>query len=233
MKAKLLDLIDAGREKETEALVPFVDDSAPESPGGWTAKDQLAHLMSWRQVAIAELDGARTAGPVPDFSTDSDAENAKFYAQTHDQPARLIIETAAGSWDAMAVAVSACSEETLEGPRPRRPSQRLWMVVPLNVYNHVAQHLAYWSWDQDDEAAAERAAIWGHDLAIATFPDDRTLGAAEYNLGCIYAQRGMAARALPLLKRGFELRPDLVDWAKTDTDLDQIHSNPELAALLS
>ena len=121
MKAKLLDLIDAGRDKEAEALVPFVNDSAPEAPGRWTAKDQLAHLMSWRQVAIGELDAARTGGPVPDVSTDDDAENVRFYAQTHDQPARVIIETAATSWDAMAAAVSACSEETLEGPRPRRP----------------------------------------------------------------------------------------------------------------
>jgi DinB family protein len=233
MKAKLLDLIDAGREKEEQALVPFVDDSAPESPGKWTAKDQLAHLMSWRQVAIGELDSARTGGPVPDVSTDDEAENLKFYAQTHDQPARLIIESAAGSWDAMAEAVSACSEETLEGPRPRYPNQKLWTVVPLNVYNHVAQHLAYWSWDRDDETAAEQAAIWGHDLAIATFPDDRTRGAAEYNLACIYAQRGMAERAVPLLKRGFELRPDLKEWAKTDTDLDPIRSNPELVELLS
>jgi hypothetical protein len=232
MKAKLLDLIDAGREKEAEALVPFVDDSAPESPGRWTAKDQLAHLTSWRQVAIDELDAARTGGPVPDVSTDSDAENVKFYARTHDQPAAVIIESAAGSWDAMAAAVSACSEEKLEGPRPRRPYQKLWMVVPLNVYYHLAEHLAYWSWDQDDDGAAERAVMWGHDLAIATFPDDRTRGAAEYNLACIYAQKGMADRALPLLKRGLELRPDLMEWAKTDTDLDPIRSNPELAELL-
>lgn len=233
MKAKLLDLIDAGRDKEEEALVRFVDDSAPESPGKWTAKDQLAHLMSWRQVAIAELDAARTGGPVPDFSTDSDVENVKFYAQTHDQPAAVIIEAAAASWDAMAASVLACSEETLEGPRPRRPYQKLWMVVPLNVYNHLAEHLAYWRWDQDDETAAEQAMMWGHDLAIATFPDDRTRGSADYNLACIYAQKGMTAKALPLLKRGFELRPDLVEWAKTDTDLDPIRSNPELAELLS
>ena len=232
MKAKLLDLIDAGRDKEAEALVPFVDDSPPESPGKWTAKDQLAHLMSWRQVANAELDAARTGGPVPDFSTDSDVENVKFYAQTHDQPAREVIETAAGSWDAMAVAVSACSEETLEGPRPRRPYQKLWMVVPLNVYNHLAEHLAYWSWERDDEAAAEKALTWGYDLAIATYPGDRTRGAADYNLACIYAQRGNAAKAIPLLKRGFALRPDLVEWAKTDTDLDRIRANPELVELL-
>ena len=232
MKAKLLDLIDAGRDKEAEALVPLVDDSEPESPGQWTAKDQLAHLTSWRQVAVGELIAARTGGPVPDVSTDEDNENAKFYAQTHDQPARVIMEAAADSWDAMAAEVSACAEETLEGPRPRRPYQKLWMVVPLNVYNHVAQHIAYLNWDRDDEAAAERAAIWGHDLAISTFPDDRTRGAAEYNLACIYAQRGMADRAVPLLRRGFELRPDLVEWGKTDTDLDPIRSNAEVAALL-
>src|SRR2546428_449743 len=60
MKAKLLGLIEIGRQKEAEVFVPRVDDSAPAAPGRWTAKDTAAHLLSWRQVAAGELDSVRT-----------------------------------------------------------------------------------------------------------------------------------------------------------------------------
>ena len=37
---------------------------------------------------------------------------------------------------------------------------------------------------------------------------------------------------MPLLRKGIELRPDLREWAKQDTDLDPIRSKPEVASLL-
>src|SRR6202165_1720181 len=87
MKDKLLDLIKAGRDKEESDLLPYVNDAPADEPGRWTAKDQLAHLTAWRQVAVAEMDAVRTGGPAPDVSDDDDVENAKTYKETHQQPA--------------------------------------------------------------------------------------------------------------------------------------------------
>jgi tetratricopeptide (TPR) repeat protein len=232
MKHKLRDLIKAGRDKEESDLLPYVDDVPSDKPGSWTAKDQLGHLTAWRQVAAAEMDAVRTGGPAPDVSDDDDVENAKTYERTRHQPAASIRASGNGSWDQLTAAVEACSDADLATPRLRRPNQPLWQAIPNNTYFHLAEHLAYWHTDRGDAAAAENAAKWGYDLAISTFPDNRARGVAAYNLGCFYAKHGRAAEAMPYLRTGIELRPDLRDWAKQDTDLDPMRSTPELARLL-
>jgi tetratricopeptide (TPR) repeat protein len=188
MRRKLLDLIKAGRDKEESDLLPDVNDAPPDESGRWTAKDQLAHLTAWRQVAVAEMDAVRTGGPAPDVSDDDNVESAKTYKKT----------------------------------RLRRPQQPLWQAIPNNTYFHLAEHLAYWHIDRGDAAAAEEAAKWGYELATSTFPDNRARGLAVYNLGCFYAKHDRAADAMPYLRKGIELRPELRDWAKQDTDLDPL-----------
>ena len=232
MKRKIRDLVKAGRDKEESDLLPHVNDAPSADPGRWTAKDQLAHLTAWRQVAVAEMDAVRTGGPRPDVSDDDDIENAKTYEKTHQQPAALIRKAAKSSWDQLAAAVEACSDADLAKPRLRRPEQPLWQAIPNNTYFHLAEHLANWHTDIGDEGGAENAARWGHDLASSTFPDNRTRGAAAYNLACFYAKRGRAAEAMPYLRKGIELRPELRDWARQDADLDPVRSIPELANLL-
>ena len=233
MKEKLQRLIDASRQKEADVLFPHVDDREPDVPGKWTTKDVVAHMLSWRQVAIGEINAVLTGSEVPDVSTDDDRENEKFYARTHHMPARSILDAAAKSWADLAAAVEACTEDDLEGPRPRYPNQKLLQAATGNTYYHVAEHIGYWYSDQGNEAEAEKAALWGYDLVTMVMPDDRTRGAAEYNLACLYAKRGEVAKAMSHLERGFELRPDLKDWSTSDTDLDSIRSNPEFVKLLA
>lgn len=232
MKQKLQGLIKAGRDKEELDLLPHVNDASTDEPGRWTAKDQLAHLTAWRQVAVAEMDAVRTGGPGPDVSDNDDIENAKTYKKTRQQPAASINKAAKSSWDQLAAAVEACSDADLSKPRLRRPEQPLWQTIPNNTYFHLAEHLANWHTEIGDEAEAEKATTWGHDLACSTFPDDRTRGVAAYNLACFYAKRGPGEEAMPYLRKGIELRPELRDWAKQDADLDPIRSIPELASLL-
>jgi tetratricopeptide (TPR) repeat protein len=231
MKQKLRDAIRAGREKEESDLLPHINDAPPEGPERWTAKDQLAHLAAWRQVAVAEIDAVRTGGPGPEVSDDDDIENAKIYKTTHQQPAALIREAGKKSWDQLAAAVEACSDTELAKPRLRRPEQPLWQAIS-NTYNHLAEHLVSWHSYRGEAAAAEKAAKWGYNVATSTSLDNREHGVAAYNLGCFYAKHGRAADALPYLRKGIELRPDLRDWAKQDTDLDPIRSTLELASLL-
>jgi hypothetical protein len=86
MKQKLRDLIKAGREKEESDLLPHVNDAPSGRPERWTAKDQLAHLTAWRQVAVAEMDAVRTEAPGPDVAEDENVENAKRRSPGADQP---------------------------------------------------------------------------------------------------------------------------------------------------
>jgi hypothetical protein len=224
VKEKLHRLIDAARAKEEATLVPRVNDEPPPVAGRWTAKDQLAHLTSWRVFAAGEVDANRRGEPMPDVSLDDDVANVKFYAETHDLPAAEVIARARASWDGLAAAVDAASEEVLLRPRLRRPKQPQWQTVPNNTWFHLAEHLGYWYSEQGDEAGAEDAAKWGYELAVSTYPEDRIKGMSEYNLACFYAKRGRTREALPRLKLAFELRPELREVAKQDTDLEPIRA---------
>lgn len=231
MKQELRVLIEAGRAKEESDLLPSVDDNPADKPGAWTAKDQLAHLAAWREVAAADLDAARAARAAPDISDDDDIENAKVYDRTHHLSAATVRKAAGDSWDQLAAALELCSEEDLT-KRRERGQEMLWQVVQSNACVHLAGHLVSFHTGHGDEAAAEAAAKWSHDLATATLQDDRARGTAAYNLGCFYASRARAKEAMSYLRTGIELRPDLRDWAKQDTDLDPIRSTPELVRLL-
>jgi len=224
----------AGREKEESDLIPYVDDSALSQAGQWTAKDNLAHLTAWRLTAAAELEAVRTGTPAPaSVSEDIEESNAKVYEMTRDHPAASVLDEARRSWATLIAAVEACSEEDLLKPRVRRPEQPAWQVIPGNTFFHIAEHLAYWHDERGEPAQSEIAALWAHDLANENFPDDRQRGTADYNLGCFYAVRGRAEKAIPYLRRGIELNPNLREWARTDTDLQPIRATPELVQLLA
>jgi len=222
MKAKLLGLIEIGRKKEAEVFVPRVDDSAPAEPGSWTIKDTVAHLTSWREEATGELDSVRTGAPAPQVADEDDAQNAVFYAATHDLSARAVLESAARSWDALAEAVSECSEEMLQAPRPHHPQLKVWQVVTENAIDHIADHLGYLYSEQGDAASDEKAAIWRYDVETAAFPEDRRRGVEEYVLARFYAGKRRRDEALAHLEHALALRPELREFANDDPELARL-----------
>ncbi len=48
---------------------------------------------------------------------------------------------------------------------------------------------------------------------------ERDAAAAAYNIACFQALAGRLDDARPLLRRAFQLNPELADWARQDTDL--------------
>jgi tetratricopeptide (TPR) repeat protein len=231
VREELRTLIRVGRQRERTDLQPYVNDSPPDQPGRWTAKDQLAHLTAWRQVAAAEVEAVRTEGPGPVVSDDDDVENARIYEDTHHQPTASVIEAAAKSWDQLSAALEACSEEVLLKPRIRGRQEPLWQIAPDHTH-HLAEHLVYCHTDAGNDAGAEQAARWAYEIATSTSLDDRYQGVAEYNLGCFFALRARFDEAMPYLRSGLEIRPDLRDWAKQDSDLELIRARADLAGEL-
>lgn len=219
MKEKLLGLIMTGRAKEAEVFLPLVDDSPPPHPGEWTVKDTVAHLMSWRLEATGELESVRTGAPAPVVDDDDDVTNAGFYAQTHHLSAKSVLESAARSWDALAAAVSASTEEMLQAGRPQHPEIKLYLVVPENAIDHIADHLGYWYAEHGDNAAEEAAARWRYDINVATFDDHRRRGVEEYMLGRFFATHGRRDEASSRIEIALKLRPDLRKFAQEDPEL--------------
>lgn len=219
MKQKLLALIELGRRKEAEVLLPHVDDSEPPKPGEWTVKDTVAHLMSWRHEYVGEFNTVLIGTPPPVVDDDDNVTNAAFYAQTHHLPATTILESAAHSWDALSSAVQACTEDQLQGPRPGHPQIKLWMMVPQVAVDHIADHIGYWYADHGDPAAEEAAAMWRYDANVQSFDDDRRRGIEEYMLGRFYATHGRREEAASRLDTALKLRPDLRKFAQEDPEL--------------
>ena len=219
VKEKLLHLIEIGRQKEAEVLLPHVDDTEPSTPGQWTVKDTVAHLMSWRMEYVGEFDSALTGAPPPVVDDDDDVTNAGFYKETHHLPAKTILEAATKSWDALAGAVGKCTEKQLQGPRPGHPEIKLWMMVPQVAVDHLADHMEYWYADHGDPTSEEAAAMWRYDSNVRAFDDDRRRGVEEYMLGRFYATHGRRDEAASRLDRALQLRPDLRGFAQEDPEL--------------
>jgi quercetin dioxygenase-like cupin family protein len=52
-----------------------------------------------------------------------------------------------------------------------------------------------------------------------------------YNLACLEAVGGERRQAIATLRRAIELRPELGEWARKDSDFESLHGNQEFIAL--
>lgn len=225
--------LDEGAAREAAELYPQCDDALPAVAGRWTVKDTLAHLSAWRDYAATVLDAARTGGNAPDVLGQIDGQNAQIYERNRLRSADDVLRAARASWSSLRNALSACTEDVLEQPRPKRPDLRTWQVVPGNAHEHLAEHLAYLAEERGDQAAAEAAARWSRDVTIEAFDDPARLAIADYNFACYFARHGRAGEALRLLRSAFAHDPGLKTWAQADRDLEPVRDQAEIRALLA
>jgi hypothetical protein len=230
LKTRLLQTLDAASTREA-ALLALCDDSSPSEAGRWTAKDNVAHLSTWREHATSTLDAVRLGKPVegPANESDLDGRNAAIYEAHRADPAATVRAAAGESYAALIAAVNACTDEDLMRDRPGDGGP-VWRVVPGNGHGHVAQHLSYWAAEHDDQAGAEDAAKWAYALDTELFPENQPV--ADYNFGCFYARNGRADEALPLLRAALRSRPKLRSFALEDADIGPIRDDPRVQSLL-
>ena len=229
MKAKLLRAIDEGRAREAELEALVVDQ--PANPDGrWNAKDHLAHLAWWRRRSAQTMDAIRTGSELPAPTPDTgDIQNAIIYAEVKDLSAAQVKQDAHESWDAVRRVIEESSEEDLARHHPTQPERQVWETVPGDV-GHSSVHVWSWLLDVGEEKRAIEVARWGAEVEGRFFSTPDKLAESRYNLACVFARLGRADEALPLLRQSFEAKPDLVDWARKDHDLDPIRE--ELAPIL-
>jgi tetratricopeptide (TPR) repeat protein len=178
------------------------------------------------------LDAVRNGNKPPNVEDSDDAENEKIYAANENKSADDVKAEARSSFDVLQAAIEACSDADFIKPHPRAPKAPLWQVVPGNGHSHLGQHIMFWHLEQGNEEAAEAAQQWVYDIDAAEFPDDKSMAASSYNLGCFYSRVGRTDEALYRLKHAFELDPSLRNIALTDPDLDRMRNDPELVALI-
>lgn len=176
------------------------------------------------------VEAVRTGGDPPP-PVEDDTQNAIIYQANRDRSAAEIRADARQSWDRIAAAIGACSEDDLMRPHPHVKDRSLLDSGPANG-GHLGTHLMFWYLEQGDQTSAEAAMRWAYELETAAAEDAKARAYASYNFACFYGRIGRAAGALPLLRDSLEGAPELVDLARKDTDLDLIRSDAEVAALL-
>jgi tetratricopeptide (TPR) repeat protein len=230
LKIRLLQTLVAARLRES-ALLALCDDAPPSDAGRWTAKDNIAHLSTWREHATRALDAVRLGKPVegPANESDLDGTNAEIYEAHRNDSAATVRATAGESYAALIAALNACTDEDLLQERADNAGP-VWHVVPGNGHDHVAQHLSYWANEHGDPAGAEDAAKWAYALDRELSPENQPV--ADYNFGCFYARNGRAEEALPLLRAALRSRPDLRTFLVEDADIELIRDDPRVQSLL-
>ena len=229
MKQELLRMLAAGREREAE-LADLCADEPARADGGWTAKDQLAHLAYWRLRNAGLLESVRSGGDLPP-SVDDDEQNAIVYVENRDRPAADIKKDAKASWSAMASFVEACAEDDLLKPHPYAPENRLWETVTGDV-DHLVAHCASYYLESGEMDRAEAFLRWAHGVARDVLSEPTPRAYSAYNLGCLFSRTGRAEEAVSMFRESFEAKPALIDHARQDPDLDPIRGHAELIRLL-
>lgn len=231
LRDRLLQTLDAAQEREA-GLLALCDDAPAAEAGLWTAKDNIAHLNTWREHAARTLDAMRLGAPLegPFDDRDIDGRNAEIYEEHRRDTSDAVRAASATTYAALKQAVAACTDDELLQERPTGGA--VWRLVPGNGHAHVAQHVSSWLVEHGDPVAAEATAVWAYTLETDLFPDPADQAVADFNLACFYARNARAEEALPLLASALRSQPDLRDWAQSDPDLAPIREDPRVQSLV-
>lgn len=148
-KAELMSLI----EREWSTLMDVVDQLSPEQmltsdEGGWSPKDNLAHLTIWMNILLGYHIDQRPAHEVADVSPevadgwDFEEMNSVFFERYRNQPLEQVLEELKGTYDKVHARLEAMSYEDLMKPRraddPKKQPILNWILGDTS--EHFEEH---------------------------------------------------------------------------------------------
>jgi hypothetical protein len=227
LTSDLLEMLASMRtaERDIFGTLPAEVRERPIREDDWSPKDHLAHLSAWKGRQADRLAAARTGAELEEWQGEDDEINARLQA-----------ERATWSWEET-VADADAAHERLAGeiraidPGLLRDGERLVDGTYGNGVFHAQQHFS-WLLSAGIGLDAARVMQFSEEIERlvrrASIPD-RDRGTAIYNAACFQSMAGHDDRARPLLREAFGLRPELLEWARQDSDLATLHE--ELDAL--
>ena len=227
LRTELIDSLRACREAERAiftALDPATRD-APGPGGGWSAKDNLAHLAAWRHRQATKMAAIRDGLPEPTLPGDDiDATNAIFHKERARWSWDQVDADADASLDALVAAVEAAGDQDLtEG--------KVLGSIMGDGPEHDLAHLGALAAgvgmsDRVRDLADRTQAMLDHGV----WPD-RAAAYARYNLACYRALAGDLDEARALLRLALPSQGELLALAPKDDDLIALREElPSLAA---
>ncbi len=235
-QAQILMLLRFERDQELLMVARLSDAerTAPSDPDHWTAKDDLANIVLWKELQSQAL-ATILRGDAPSVWTSEKvkAVNDDGFLRFKDHTFQEVQAKAAQVHDAFIAQVERLSDEELNDPlhfawqegeplRGETLGNGLWHPCTLlSAFYLASDRQAAALQLQEDLLATVRAT----DMPAENF------GIVVYNAACFFARNGQAERALQLLPEALRLRPTLVELSKHDEDFDALRTDPRFQAL--
>ena len=196
----------------------------------WSAKDTLSHLVFWGNHFNLQVKKARGGEKVPQAGDYFDQVNDGVLVEHLEQPFSEALAELNKSFQESAEILDSFSgdelnsKETFVFLNERTLIDRA--LGPLGW--HIAHHIS----DFYVKHGQTKKAIELQEKLTKKLCDFSAWEAnAIYNLACFFAQNDNKAKAIINLKKAFLVRPDLIDWARNDSDLEPLREDLDFVAL--
>ncbi len=232
IKPKLLALLREARAELQgwiDALTE-VERAATGSPAAWASKDLLAHLTSWRRIAVARVIAVRH-GEQPLGEEEVQRHNDATFARERMRPWPDVLADSDDAFEALLIQVEALTERQLaETGYPWLEGFPFWASV-AGTFEHTLEHLADYYRERGGWPRAEHLLDRQAAGLLSLDGSDHMRAYVSYSQGGFWATAGRPDRAIPLLRDALTRDSQLVAEAQHDTRLDALRSLPEFQSL--
>ncbi|BBB47046.1 maleylpyruvate isomerase N-terminal domain-containing protein [Pelolinea submarina] len=230
---EMFDLLESIRE-ELDDLVQSLTPEEKARRGslqGWSAKDMLVHLAFWNHHFNRQLEQGFAGQPIPKSGDYLDQVNDGVLYEHLEQPFDEALADESAAYSQFRQIVAEVSPEDIQDSQKFEFLEGHSLLDrALGTYGyHTAAHISdyYIKHGQIERARALQESIT---KSLLGFPGWEAN--AVYNLGCFYSLNGYKQEAIAKVKEAFEIKSDLVEWAKQDSDLDALRDMAEYKDLI-
>ncbi len=197
----------------------------------WSAKDMLVHLAFWEGHFNSQLQAGQKGNKVPQVGDYYEIINDGLFIRHVAVPFTEAQENEESLFQESLRLLQAMSADELCNPRRfawlegRSLLDRALGTFVWHVLIHISE--IYRSCGQQKKALRLQET---YTQKLCSFPVWNAN--APYNLACFYAQNNYPLKAIRSLDIAFRLRPELMEWARQDADLDPLREMPDFLTLL-
>jgi hypothetical protein len=235
-KKQLLDLLSKSHQHELDFMADL-SEAEREMEGtaqDWAVKDEIAHIATWNSITVERIRAFMAEESPPGYEH-LDAYNEEIFQRHKGDSWQQVQDFHERAYQELLEQVQLITEDDLlDGQRYDWLAGRsLWRRTIHTGYFHPQGHIALYLSNHGDKDRGNQLMEELTKTMLTLDESAQWQGQSIYNLGCFYAQTGENEKAIKNLGRAFSFGQDLIEWSKTDTDLDGIRDEPGYQALVS
>jgi len=196
----------------------------------WSAKDTLSHLVFWGDHFNSQTEKAKSGEKVPMAGDYFDQVNDGVLIEHMEQSfSEALIELERSFENSIEILKSFSADELNDKENFEHLNGRTLMDHALGTLGwHITHHISDF---YIKNGRTEKAIVLQEKYTIKLRDFPTWEANAIYNLACFFAQIGNKEKAINNLKTAFIIRPDLIEWAKNDSDLEPLRKDLDFKAL--